>query len=83
MGFANDGDEVLSHPFFAGLDMDKLYLKALEPPFKPEITADQFNLKYFNAQTDAKALAETIVPEAKAKKVEKLKDQFKDFDMRH
>lgn len=43
---------------------------------------DSLNMRYFNVQTDAKALAETIVPEAKVRKVEKLKDQFKDFDLR-
>jgi len=52
----------------------------MDPPFKPEISADQLDIKFFNAKSDAKDLTETYVPEAKIRKVEKFKDQFKDFD---
>ncbi len=54
----------------------------MEPPFKPEISADQLDTKFFNAKSDVKDLTETYVPEAKIRKVEKFKDQFKDFDTR-
>jgi len=34
-------------------------------------------------KTDASALTETYVPEANIRKIEKEKDQFKDFDSKH
>ena len=74
MGFANDGAEVLAHPFFASLDIEKVEAKSVEPPFKPEVSQDQLDVKYFNAKSDAKDLTETYVPEAKIRKVEKFKD---------
>ena len=52
----------------------------MEPPFKPEVTDD---FKYFNPKNEPKDLAETYIPEAKMKTVERHKDQFKDFDSKH
>ena len=70
----------MKHPFFASLDLDKLLTKEIEAPFKPEISSEHLDVKYFNAKSDVKDLAETYIPEAKMRKVEKFKDQFKDFD---
>ncbi len=33
----NGVEEILKHPFFAGLDTDKLLKKELEAPFKPKV----------------------------------------------
>ena len=74
LGFANDGEEVLKHPFFQGIDLNKLMRQEIEAPFKPEVSADGLDVKYFNAKSDAKDLAETYIPEAKSRKVEKYKD---------
>lgn len=74
LGYQGDGEEVLSHPFFADLDIQRLYLQELEAPFKPEISTDHLDVKYFNAKSDIKDLSETFIPEAKIKKVEKFKD---------
>ena len=60
--------------------MDKLYKKEVVAPFKPELSKDHLDVKFFNAKNEAKDLLETFIPEAKIKKVEKYKDQFKDFD---
>lgn len=81
LGYKDDGAEVLRHPFFKDLDLQKLARGELEPPFKPDVSTD-FS-KYFNVKTDAQALTETYVPEANIRKIEKEKDQFKDFDSKH
>ena len=73
MGFQDDIKEIISHPFFSDIDMDNLLLKALEPPFKPELT-EEVELKYFNVEKGGKSLAETVVPEERIKKVEVNKD---------
>jgi hypothetical protein len=46
----------------------------MDPPFKPEISADLLDIKYFNVKNEAKDLTETYVPEAKIRKVEKFAD---------
>jgi hypothetical protein len=38
-------DEILAHPFFEPLNIQKLLLKELEPPYKPDIGDD---LKFFD-----------------------------------
>lgn len=78
LGYKDDGAEILRHPFFADLDIAKLERKEVDPPFKPDVSAD-FS-KYFNVKSDAKDLTETYVPEINIRKIEKAKDQFKDFD---
>ncbi len=80
LGYAGDGEVILSHPFFADLDLDRLFLKEVEAPFRPELAQDHLDVKFFNAKSDMKDLQETFIPEVKVKKVEKFKDQFKDFD---
>ena len=42
---ANGIDEILKHPWFRNLDIEKLLKKELEPPYKPEIKED---LAYFD-----------------------------------
>lgn len=71
---------MLAHPFFAGLDLKRMETKEVEAPFRPELSADQLDVKFFNAKSDPKDLTETYVPEAKIRRVEKAKDMFKDFD---
>eukprot|EP00051_Salpingoeca_urceolata_P026889 m.479156 g.479156 ORF g.479156 m.479156 type:complete len:475 (-) comp21344_c0_seq1:90-1514(-) len=39
-GGAGDGDDVLSHPFFSGLDLKGMYKKQVDPPFKPVVKDD-------------------------------------------
>ena len=80
LGYEGDGQEILAHPFFKDLNLEKLLVKEIEAPFKPEISSDTVDTKYFNAKSEAKDLTETFIPEAKMRKVEKFKDQFKDFD---
>lgn len=48
MGYKGDGDEVLSHPFFASLDIKGLYNKTVVPPFKPESSENSF--EFFNVK---------------------------------
>lgn len=52
----------------------------MEAPYKPDISADTIDVKFFNAKGSAQDLTETFIPETKIKKVERAKDQFKDFN---
>jgi len=43
----NSSDEVKNHPFFKGIDFDKVLNKEYKPPFIPELESDT-DLKYFD-----------------------------------
>ncbi len=42
---ANGIDEIMAHPFFRDLDLEKLLRKELTPPYKPEVEDE---LAYFD-----------------------------------
>ncbi|TNV81287.1 hypothetical protein FGO68_gene17471 [Halteria grandinella] len=61
LGASGDVEEVLAHPFFAGIDRQKLITKQIIPPYKPEISDD---LKYFDQKLTAKEdFAESVIDE--------------------
>lgn len=76
---ANGLNEVISHPCFANIDMRKLMSKQMEPPFLPDKSA-LLDLKFFNKKQSPQDLLDTVVPQQKARKVEKNQEAFKDFD---
>jgi serine/threonine protein kinase len=41
--------EIKSHPFFEGMDWDKLWSRELKPPFMPKVSGMQ-DLKYFDTE---------------------------------
>lgn len=49
LGSANDAEDVLRHPFFAGLDLKKLVKRTLPAPFVPVIP-DLENLRALGGQ---------------------------------
>lgn len=79
LGTKGDAQEVLSHPFFAGLNVKMLMEKKLDAPFKPDL-GEGIDTKYFSSKAQEQSLAATVIPEAKVKKVERNQDAFKDFD---
>lgn len=62
IGFKYGAAEILRHPWFADTDINKLFNKTVIPPFKPEISTEFLDTKFFNAKSDAKDLTETFVP---------------------
>lgn len=44
LGYAADAEEVLKHPFFASLDLNKMLKQEVEAPFKPEMAGDGLNV---------------------------------------
>lgn len=45
LGSKDDIKEILAHPFFSDINIDKLLRKELEPPYKPELGED---LRFFD-----------------------------------
>ena len=85
--FGGKGDvkEILSHPFFEGLDTSQLIQKKLDPPYKPNIVMGQssegnFDLTFFDQRlTSKEEFAESMVDEKHIKMIEKNKNMFEHF----
>lgn len=59
LGAAGDMTEILQHPFFADLNIEKLMKKELVPPYKPVINDD---LKFFDSSlTGMKNIQESVI----------------------
>jgi len=68
LGATGDIQEILAHPFFTSLDIEKLGRKDLVPPYKPEISDD---LKYFDQKLTAKEdFAESVIDEQHKKLIQ-------------
>ena len=61
---------MMSHPFFAGIDVDALLARKIEPEFKPEL--DQTGLNNFDSDIVDGNPLESHVPED-------VKDKIKNF----
>lgn len=47
MGQVGDVDELINHPFFKGIDFEKLQKKELQPPYTPELSGP-YDLRHFD-----------------------------------
>lgn len=72
LGQKGDAEEVLAHPFFAGLDMQALLQRQIEPEFKP--TIDQSGLNNFDDDIINTDAGESIVPPEKLIKIKENKE---------
>lgn len=74
---ANGVDEILSHPWFADLDIQKLTAKELTPPYVPKVQAD---LAYFDKNlVNMTEVSDTILSPAQRAIVNKDKASFENF----
>lgn len=78
LGVENDIDDVISHPYFASLNIEELKKKTLTPPYLPEITKDQIGT-YFKLKTDSKSVSDTMIPNQKVKQIKKYDKAFQEF----
>lgn len=76
---ANGVEEILSHPWFEDIDMDKLLKKEIEPPYVPK---SKDELSYFDKKlTSETEVADTILTAAQRSIVNKDQNQFKNFSI--
>jgi serum/glucocorticoid-regulated kinase 2 len=77
LGAIGDIDEIMAHPFFAPLNIEKLLKKELVPPYKPEISDD---LKFFDKNlTSLQNVQESVIDKDRQKYIMNNKDVFKKF----
>ena len=71
-------NEILSHPFFEGLDITKLKKKELKPEYMPEIADGE--LKYFDQKlVNDDQLEFSVIPQNRQKIIDKNKNLFNNF----
>jgi hypothetical protein len=78
LGAIHDAEDVLSHPFFADLDIKKLQSKLLQAPFVPKIP-DLEKLRSMNKELAFKDFQETIIPSQKMELVNNKNEEFEIF----
>lgn len=78
LGQNKDVEEILSHPWFADLNIEDLKHKRLPAPFVPQV-ASQRDLQNFDADVVGQGLTESILPDEAKAAIQKQKDAFKDF----
>jgi len=76
LGCIEDVEEVLSHPWFADLNIDDILERKATPPFIPEFE-DDLDTKYFNTKMD---FTSTVIPEEKKREIKENIDQFEGFE---
>ena len=70
-------EEILSHPWFKGLDLDAIFNKELDALYKPPLSEDIFDIRNFSKSMTCQELVETIVPFAQVTRVSNLQARFK------
>ena len=63
LGHNNRMDEILTHPFFADLNIEQLLAKQIQAPFVPTVRNER-DLRHFDQEVTGQGLAESILPEA-------------------
>ena len=74
-GSKKGADEVLSHPFFTGIDLIKLEKKEIEPEFKPQVDKTGLN----NFDQSLKQTQESIISNETMKKIQKEEETLSHF----
>lgn len=84
LGYLEDVNEIIRHPFFAEVDFHKLEQKLIEPPYKP--SAEQMTLKEEELLTNNVELKEIQdedkiddIPVDKKVLINLNQNKFKDF----
>jgi serine/threonine protein kinase len=77
LGAKDDWLEILQHPVFEGVDVEKYEKHQIEPPFKPTVNKQDLT-KYFNVDKSEGGMDDTHIPRENRKLI---KDgDFSEFD---
>ena len=80
LGYEGGIEEIISHPWFSDVDIDQLLNKQIEPPFIPKLSEDLTDVSNFDKEFTSTSLAQSFIPKADMKAVEKYNAKFSDFD---
>jgi len=80
LGFKNDVDEVLGHPWFADLDVNALVNKQIEVEFKPKLSKNVLDVSNFEKMFTSEEAVHSVLPVNVTRKIDKNKDKFEGFN---
>lgn len=78
LGQNKDVDEILTHPWFADINISDLLEKKIAAPFVPEISSKR-DLQNFDPEVTAEELTESVLPEESKQIIKTKNDAFAGF----
>ena len=78
LGTKGGVDEILSHPWFAEINLDDMMNKRLVPPYKPEVKSDEELVLSFSTKENPSAV-QTKITLAQKDVIKAHNDDFKGF----
>lgn len=80
LGYTGGIEEIKVHPWFESIDIDALINKQLDAPFIPKLSDDLTDVSNFDKEFTSTSLAQSFIPKADMRAVEKFNSKFTDFD---
>ena len=83
LGSKNGLDDIIGHPWFKGLDKDKMLKKEIVMPdsYKPQLSDDALDLRYFSNEFTDLPKRESVMGEKVKQFIKINNDKFKDFEI--
>jgi serum/glucocorticoid-regulated kinase 2 len=75
----NDAEDVLKHPFFAGLDLKELMEKKIKAEYVPQVK-DKYSVENFDPSITAESLDSGPIPPNRMDLIKKFEEEFKEFN---
>lgn len=78
IGAKGDIEEILSHPWFQSIDIQKIMKRKIKAPFIPEVDS-KTDLRNFDPEVLGEGLSESIVPEEGIEMIKNKQLAFQNF----
>lgn len=72
--------EIISHPWFASINVEKLLSKSIVPEFKPKLSKNIMDVSNFDKMFTSDEAQHSVLPMSTQNKIKKANDKFKGFD---
>ena len=80
IGYKNDVEEIIGHPWFADIDVNALINKQIEVEFKPKLSKNVLDVSNFDKMFTEGELVHSVLPVNVTRKIDKNKDKFEGFN---
>jgi serum/glucocorticoid-regulated kinase 2 len=73
-----DGDDILAHPFFKGLDLKQLYERKIVPDYMPP-KIDKYSVENFDPTITGEEPTQAVIPPSRMELIKKYEEEFKEI----
>ena len=80
LGTKGDLKEILDHPWFSDIDVNKLVARQIEAEFKPRLSRDHSDITNFLKKHTSKEATHSVIPIETQKEIEKQNNKFSGFN---